>query len=479
MRWLSATLALVCGVTLGLRVAAGDASDLRERLADALCHEDLLDVQIGAAVIDLEDGRLLFGHNANRLFNPASVTKVVTVASALEILRPEYRFPTIFRSENEIDDDGTLKGNLYIEGRGDPSLVSERFFKIARTLREIGLRKVKGRLVIDESYFDREQENVGWDCDDSSSAYRARAGAFSLNFNAVRLMIRPAPKQGQPAVVEVSPPTRYVQVRNKLLTNRRRSWYKATSVGDGNRTLVELKGHVHHGAPPRAIHVRIMDPARYAGTVMAEFLNREGIKIRRVPLIRPTPPAADRVLWVERSRSLGSLVRLLSKHSNNFQSEQLLKVLGAQSAGPPAAWDDGVDAVAGFLERLGIRRGSYRLQNGSGLGEANLFTPRQIVTVVRWAASQPEIGPEFLSAMPVAAADGTIRWRMADSEADRVLRAKTGSLESVSALAGVVLGQGKRHGRAFAIFMNGELRGRIRRMWKFQDAFAKVVAGGL
>ena len=74
--------------------------------------------------------------------------------------------------------------------------------------------------------------------------------------------------------------------------------------------------------------------------------------------------------------------------------------------------------------------------------------------------------------------DTAIRWRMADSEADRVLRAKTGSLETVSALAGIVQGERNGHGRVFAIFMNGELRGRIRRMWKYQDAFAKVVAEG-
>ncbi|NOZ85813.1 MAG: D-alanyl-D-alanine carboxypeptidase/D-alanyl-D-alanine-endopeptidase [Deltaproteobacteria bacterium] len=453
----------------------GGASRFREALADVLCSVDLLDVRVGAVVIDLETGRLLFGHNQDELFNPASVSKLFTVAAALDILRPEYKFPTIFKSVSKPDKDGVLHGNLYVIGRGDPSLVSESMYTMVRSLREIGLKRVTGRLIVDESYFDEVKENTGWNCDDSSAAYRARAGAFSLNFNSIRMMVRPGARPGLLAQVVVSPDCSYVKLENHVTTSRRRTWIKYSSHDDGKKTVIQLKGRIYYRSGPRRIYARVMDPAAYAGSVLAEMMNRQGIRIKRNPLVRPVPNDANNTILVVNSPPLGQLVRNLFKKSNNFQAEQLLKVLGAHSAGAPGTWENGMRAVQGFLAGIGIRPGSYRYRNGSGLGDANLFTPMQITKLIRWVVLSSGISPEFLSALPIAAADGTIRSRMADTSADRNVRAKTGSLESVSALAGVVGGPG-RGGLVFAMIMNGRLRGRIRQMWKFQDAFAAILA---
>ncbi len=146
-------------------------------------------------------------------------------------------------------------------------------------------------------------------------------------------------------------------------------------------------------------------------------------------------------------------MRRLNKTSNNFTAEQLLKALGAEVKGPPGSWPKGVLAAEEFLADLGLPPGSYVMRNGSGMNDANRFSARQLVTLLRAMWARFPLQPEFVVSLPVAARDGTIRWRMEGTAAAGRLRAKTGSLDGVATLSGYVQDAGGRV-LAFSVLVN-------------------------
>ena len=141
--------------------------------------------------VDLNRGRTIFAYRPNALLNPASVVKLFTGAAALHYLKPEYRFESTVWLKPEQLSSGVLNGNLYIKGGGDPTLVTERLWLWVTEAHHLGLREVKGDLIIDESFFDQERVGPGFDMENTDFAYMAPVGAMSVNFNAVGVHIRP------------------------------------------------------------------------------------------------------------------------------------------------------------------------------------------------------------------------------------------------------------------------------------------------
>ena len=149
-----------------------------------------------------------------------------------------------------------------------------------------------------------------------------------------------------------------------------------------------------------------------------------------------SPAQGLRVLAAHDSSPLAVAVQDLNKRSNNFAAEQLLRTMGAEIGGRPGNWDKGLKAVDRYLTGIGIKSGSYQMQNGSGLYDSNRFSAEQIVTILRAASRDFRISAEFLASLAVAGTDGTIAHRMGGTLAERYVRAKTGTLATVSCLSG-------------------------------------------
>ena len=171
-------------------------------------------------------------------------------------------------------------------------------------------------------------------------------------------------------------------------------------------------------------------------------------------------------------------MRDVNKRSNNFMAEQVLKTLGAETGGRPGTWQKGIDAVAGFLERLGIARKDYKMTNGSGLYNSNLFSPAQLTTLLRVAYKDFRFAADFIGSLALAGADGTVSHRMEGGLAERYVRAKTGTLAGVSCLAGYAGAPGHAP-LAFAIFMNDVPDPSTRRARRAQDAIAEALVAYL
>ncbi len=430
----SSVLALFTLISGAAAPSKADREALKKALADVIARTPLKSARTSIQVQSLDDGAVVFAQNADDLLNPASNVKLFTAAASLFKLGPEYRFETEFL----IDAEGGKPRTLYVRGRGDPSITTERLFNIVGELYHAGLREV-GDIAIDESWFDADRLAPGFDQEKGDRAYLAPSGAISLNWNVVGIYLRPGDRPGSKAAVEVEPPSDYFAVESNLATGARYHRRFSVTLGLGSeRQKVIVRGTIPSERGTTSVWKKIDDPPLYFAYTLKRLLGERGIKVRGRVRIAAAPQHA-RMLYVAQSETFDLILKRLNKVSSNFVAEQLIKTLGAELKGPPGTFAKGIEVVEDFLQReVGIPRGSYVMQNGSGLNDTNRFSAAQINRLLRFMYERFPLAPEYLSSMGIAGKDGTLRYRFEGSEAVGRLRAKTGTLENVTALSGYV-----------------------------------------
>lgn len=413
---------------------------LKASLMQVLQREPLSASRVGVHMLSLDDGSVVFSHNADELLNPASNVKLVTAAAALVTLGPEYRFETEFLVEPESD--GIKARTLYVRGKGDPSLTTERLFAIVGDLVHTGLREVQD-IVVDDSWFDAERTPPGYDQEDSDRAYMAPTGALSLNWNAVGVYLRPGDGVGARGVVELEPQSDFFVVENALTTgNRRARRFSVFSDAAGAQQKIVVRGQVPQGSGYMSVWKKIDNPPMYFGQTLKQLLVLRGVKVKGRVKQAATPPRS-KLVYVSHSDTFDIVLKRLNKLSSNFVAETLLKTMGAEVRGAPGSFAKGIDVVEDFLSReVGLPRGTYVMKNGSGLNDTNRFSAAQLGRILRHMYERFPLAPEYLSSLGIAGKDGTLKYRFDGTEAVGRLRAKTGTLENVSALSGYVQAAG-------------------------------------
>ena len=434
-------LAVATAVATAARATEADREAVRKAITAELAHAPLAGARVGIAISSLEDGTLVYTHDADALLNPASNVKLFTSAAALARLGPEYRFTTEFSLDKAIRG-GVAPGNLYVKGRGDPTLTLERLYSIASGLVHRGLHRVSGDLVLDASFFDADKAGPGWEQETSDKSYAAFVAPLSVAKNAVTIYVTPGDRPGQRARVELDPDCPAVVLDNRVVTapatGRKRIVPHTEALADG-RTRVIVSGRLplkrQSGEPLTLVFTRrISEPARFAGEVMKSVFARRGLTVRGKIRLGAAP--AGTPFYTAESASLAEVVREMNKVSSNFDAEMILKTLGAEQGGAPGTWPKGVEIVEQFLAEVGVPRGSYVMKNGSGLNDTNRFSARQVTSLLGDMSKRFTFAADYLGSLGIAGRDGTVRLRMEGTEAVGRIRAKTGTLESVSALSG-------------------------------------------
>src|SRR5229473_4787328 len=470
-RWI--VVMAVVALSQAARAASGEREALRKAVDQLLAQPPLAGAHVSIEVDALEDGQPVVSRNADDLLNPASNTKLITSAAALLRLGPEYRFTTDYLSERAIQH-GRV-GTLYVKGRGDPSVNTERLDALAADLWHRGLRSVRD-IVLDDSFFDREEFGPGWEQETSDKAWAAGVGALSLNHNTVAIYITPADRADSRARVEVEPDTRdYFIIENRVTTVRQngRRKLRPHALIEGERTRIVVEGRIPKAGEPVVLSRRVGDPTFYYGQTLRLMLKKRGIRVSgRVK--RGTAPASAVLLQSYESSSLAEIVRDMNKVSSNFIAEMLVKTLGAELKGSPGSWAKGLDVAEDLLGELGLPRGTYVLKNGSGLNDTNRFSARQMATLLGAMWKRFPVAAEFVASLGIAARDGTMRLRMEGTDAAGRLRAKTGTLDKVTALSGFVQSLGGER-FAFSVLVN-DWSGRSSQVVSSVDRLGGVLA---
>jgi D-alanyl-D-alanine carboxypeptidase/D-alanyl-D-alanine-endopeptidase (penicillin-binding protein 4) len=382
--------------------------------------------------------------------------KVATAAAALNVLNPEFTFLTEVWAEGVR---GSSVGNIFLKGYGDPYLVSEELFALTRSLREKGLREVRGNVVCDDSYFLPgkpldENEKLG------IRAYHAPYSALSLNFNSIKIVAVPASRPGRPALIFVDTISEYAVIKGEVQTvkgSRPADLEISKEVRPDDREVIRVEGAIGADAPIKQRYVNVVSPALYAGDVFKEFLLREGIKVAGKVAHGRVPQSA--VLYSEfNSRPLSMIVYGLNKFSNNFMAEQLCMAMGAKVHGPPGTREKGLSVIRNFLVASGVDEGKFALAEASGLSRNNRISASALVRVILRAYKDFYWGPEFVASLGVGGVDGTLKEKFTDQKAKRRIRAKTGNLRGVNSLAGYGISP---EGRpfVFAVLVNSLQKG--------------------
>lgn len=444
----AAALCLACA--LPAAASPADREALRRAIDGLVSQQPLATARISLEVVGLDDGKVLYARAPEQLLNPASNTKLVTAAAALLRLGPEYRFLTDFLADQPLA--GGKVGTLYVKGRGDPSFTTERLEGLALDLYHRGLREVRGDLVLDDTFFDREAWGPGWEQETSDKSYAAGVSALSLNHNSVGIYVFPGESRGAKARVELEPASAALVLDNRVITAKaggRKRLKPHTVATDVDRTRVVVQGRIPLSSEGEILFRRVEDGTRYFGETLRALFALRGVKIGGKVVRGSAPPSAVLVASYE-SDELGDLVRDMNKVSSNFMAEMLVKTLGAELKGIPGSWAKGIDVIGDVLAELGIPRGGYVLKNGSGLNDTNRLSAHQLASLLVEMWRRFPVAAEFVSSLGIAARDGTMKLRMEGTEAAGRLRAKTGTLEKVTALSGYVSSLG---GERFAFSM--------------------------
>lgn len=426
-------------------------------------------------VVSLDRGDTLYAHSASQPLAPASNMKLFTAAAALYYLGPAYRFGTYLVTDGRIEGD-VLAGDLIVYGTGDPT-ISDRFYEsklavweaLADSLAALGIREIRGDVVGDGSYFGGRSTGVGWQLDYMDAWYAAPAGALSFNDNMVTLHIVPAAEPARRPEIQFIPGGRGIALVNLATTTASggtrihvdRASYDGPIFVEGTISAAD------HAGVWRAVPVA--DPPRYAAIVLREVLEKRGIHVTggvrsihdpllsRVTARRVFAPTFDggqtmRTLAVHRSPPLLEILEVINKKSHNLYAEQVLRTVGRVAVGDGSA-AGGAKAVQRLLARetdadaLGLR-----MVDGSGLSVLNRADPRTIVALLDYMARSP-FWNSFWATLPEAGSPDGLH-RMHETPAEHNLRAKTGTINHVSALSGYVRGaNGER--LAFSIISNG------------------------
>ncbi|HVR61849.1 MAG TPA: D-alanyl-D-alanine carboxypeptidase/D-alanyl-D-alanine-endopeptidase [Polyangia bacterium] len=456
---------------------------LRAQLDELFGAPSLAKAKVGVLVAEADSGKPIYARSDKTLLNAASNVKIVTSAAALAMLGPEYRWKTTLSAAPTasgalLGPGGELGGDLYLRGFGDPTLNTQDLGAMVSDLASLGLRKIQGGVVVDETFFDRAHVGPAYDQKTDSYASRAPSSAASLNGNVVGVTVVAAPATGAPARVLLEPSSPYFLVSGRIVSAAEGpAAHTVDTQDDGHgHTLVVVGGRVRAGSEPHTIYRRVVDPPAYLGYTLRLLLERRGITVGKPVRVAAAPPQGLRVLSTHESAPLAVAAHELNKRSNNFAAEQVLRTLGAEIVGRPGTWDRGLEAVARFLAGAGVARGSYQMTNGSGLYESNRFSAEQITQVLRAALRDFRISAEFLASLAVAGTDGTIAHRMVGTVAERFVRAKTGTLANASCLSGIAGSPGHLP-LVFSVLMNDVANaGEARRL---QDRAAELLVAYL
>lgn len=419
--------------------------ELRDQLDDYFNDPNFSNANWGVLVKSLKTGEVLYKRNADKLFIPASNMKLFTSAAALLLLGPDYVYETDFYVNGGLEK-GVLKGDLIIQGAGDPT-ISSRFYsgnqiKIfedwADTLKAKGIWVISGNIFGDDTFFDNVGLGNGWAWDYESSWFEAPSGSLSFNDNCVEIKIEPT-DVNFPAKVSVKPYTKYISLVSKVITVDDSDESSLSVLRQRGTNLINVTGNIKKDSKPITEHVSISDPTMFFLTVLREVFERKGIVIQgRIGTINSSEkniiPDDLTPLYTHRSVPLKIIIKELNKNSNNFYAEQLLKTIGLEIHNYGTV-ENGVKACKEIFNTMGINPENMVMADGSGLSRLDLVTPRQIINLLSFMYKSDEFS-NFYESLPIGGIDGTLIDRMKKTAAENNVHAKAGYNNNVSALSG-------------------------------------------
>jgi len=447
-RFLLPLLALLAATAQAADDPAAD-KELPQSVANILSAHGMPADGFSVFVQDTAKDTPLLVVNADVARNPASTIKLLTTFLALDELKPNFRW----RSEAYLDGplrDGRLDGDLYLKGYGDPHLMIERYWLFLSQLRRHGLQHIAGDLVIDNTWFDMEPENTGAFDGQPRRSYNVVPDAFLVNLQTVSFLFSPNPLANRVDIVAEPQPAN-LQIVNRLRLSDAGcgGFQRGITVTFDDTSApqrVTFSGKFSRHCGRYRLSRSVLDAPGYAFGVFRGLWEEAGASLAGKLRVEPVPEEAELFHEFE-SLSLGEIIRLINKWSNNVMARHLLVTLGIERYGPPGTTAAGRRAAVDILAERGLDFPELRIDNGAGLSRDTRISARHLGELLM-VADDSDFRAEFISSLPLSGMDGTMRSRFRDPEMAGRMHVKTGRLDHVFAAAGFVR---SRSGREFVV----------------------------
>jgi D-alanyl-D-alanine carboxypeptidase/D-alanyl-D-alanine-endopeptidase (penicillin-binding protein 4) len=448
----------VCAVTALLVAGAAAAAEpipgLPEPVGAALVRAKIPASGFSAYVQEVGADKPILAFNADTPRNPASTIKLVTTYLGLESLGPTYTWKTEALSK-ATPRGGVLEGDLYLKGYGDPYLVLERFWLLAREIRLRGVREIRGDVVIDNTWFEVGDTRPGDFDGRPYSTYNVVPDALMVNFQAVNFMFRPNPQAGR-VDITADPLPSNLQVRNQVQLvdgscggpRNRINFAVATVAGHDEATFT---GRFSRQCREYRVTRSLMKAPAYAYGLFRSLWEESGGSIRGQMRVGAAPAGVNTLATLD-SLPLTDVITAINKHSNNVMARHMLLTMGAERFGAPATVEKGQRAIQEALSRAGLSFPELQIGNGAGLSRDTRISVRSLASLLLAAEAGP-YGSEFESSLALAGLDGTVQRRFHNDEFAGHMHLKTGTLNGVRAVAGYVETPSGKH-FAVAIIQN-------------------------
>lgn len=416
--------------------AAPVNSTLSPKVQQALKTNKLQNDALSLVMIPLDGPGTPTVFNADVSMNPASTMKLVTTYAALEMLGPTHQWKTEFYTDGTLNN-GILQGNLYLKGGGDPKLNMEKLWLLMRDLRANGVQQVTGDLVLDRSFFEQPQLPVfNDDGNDKNKPFLVKPDSLMVNLKALRFIAR---NDAGKVLISVEPPIASIRIDNQVKAVNSKQCtgdvrYNPVTQADGS-VLVTVSGQLADGCNSQT-YLSLLDHATYTAGAVRAIWKELGGSIQGQDRQAGVPKNA-KLLARAYSPDLAEIIRDINKYSNNTMAQQLFLSLGAQFRNDA----DGDDAKAAqrvirqWLAKKGITAPHLVMENGSGLSRAERVSAREMAQMLQAAWKSP-YAAEFISSLPIAGKDGTMRKRLKTTAMNGQAHIKTGTLNTVRAISG-------------------------------------------
>lgn len=420
-------------------------AELPASVADALKKAGIPQQNAGVYVQAVASNSPILSQYAEQAMNPASVMKVVTTNAALDLLTPAYRWKTEIYRDGKLAN-WILQGNLIIKGYGDPSFKAQDFWRLLINLRQAGVKKINGDLIIDKTYFANNTGGAASFDNEKWRAYNAMPSAFLVNGRNTSFKFAVNDEGVNVAqefeLAEVIIVNKMRRVQGVCGDWRSRMTYDVQPYEDN--AVVTFNGIYATECGERFLELSLFDDEKYAFFTFKKLWRELGGEFNGALKVQKTPTTAVKVLE-QVSEPLGSIVRDINKWSNNVMARQLLLTIAAEKNGVPATEAEGASAIRTWLVANGLKFNELVIENGSGLSRIEQISAEHLGQLLVRAYNSP-VMPEMMASLPILSLDGTIKQRLKDSQSNGRAHLKTGSIDGVSAVAGYMLdANGHRH----------------------------------
>ena len=425
---------------------------------------------VSISVIEIEPGRPgkqvaknLLNWRANEAMNPASTMKVLTTISSLDILGPQYRWRTNVYTDGVIRQ-GTLKGNIYLQGTGDPKLIPEELAKLMKDLQSLGIQKIDGNLFFDRSAYAPSVMETNTIDGESLRAYNVSPDPLLYAFRTLSFQLG---KSRTADFIDVSytPALSQLKVVNQMqLVDRSCDNWKSNirfnldpenSSNTDQAITAQFSGSFPSACKGVNYNVVALDANTFLTQGFAAAWELAGGTWAQAPTGKSgNVPLAARLLLQFEGINLGDDVQDINKYSNNVMARQLLLTLALEKMGKPATTANGDLVIQSWLKQNGMNFTGLVIENGSGLSRNEAISANQMNQLLLTARNLP-ISDIFYNSLPIAGIDGTMRNRLMTQlrkflhlKKKPEARIKTGSLADVRAIAGYVM---SKSGKLYAV----------------------------